>query len=322
MLRFGKKFFGLLVIVLCLLFSGCVKNPSSESEVRDYEFTIQHDGLTRKYRAHVPPSYDNILPTPAVIYIHGGGGSAEASRKDGLYDESDEHGFILLTPDGTGPMKNILHAWNSGEYSTIKGETDFCCGYPIEKNIDDIGFISKMIEDAKQRFTIDENRIYSTGISNGGMMSYRLACELSDKIAAIAPVSSPATPINCKPTRAVPVIHIHGTADPCALYGGGLSPGCIGRERYMQSAKYQVSKWINLNRCSEETEIFFQKGDAECISYYKCKEGSDVVFCTIEGGGHTYPSGNQYLPKRRIGPVSYNISFDQIWEFFKEHPMK
>ncbi len=291
----------------------------------DYRFTLKHDGLTRKYNVHLPSGYDKNVPTPVVIYLHGGGGSTKAAYRDRMYKASDKFGFILVVPAGTGPIPDRLLTWNGGKWLRGKGKegVESCCGYAAKNNIDDVGFISKMIDEVKNNFNVDTNRIYATGISNGGMMSYRLACELSDKIAAIAPVAPPAAPANCVPLRPVAVMHIHGTADPCAPYKGGTGGGCLGSERYeMMSAKEMVEIWIKLNGCSSGSSVVYKKGKAECISYRQCEDGSEVEFCTIEGGGHTWPSGSQYLPVDRVGPVSYDISFDQIWEFFKKHSLR
>lgn len=291
----------------------------------DYDFSLVHAGLTRKYKVHLPPNYDKADKTPVVIYLHGGGGSLKAAYKDGMDKASDKFGFILVVPAGTGPMPDRLLTWNGGKWPIGTGgfETESCCGYAVKNNIDDVGFISKVIEEVKNKFKVDEKRIYATGISNGAMMSYRLACELSDKIAAIASVAPPAVPMNCAPSKPVPVMHIHGTVDPCAPYDGGTGGGCFGSEKYeMQSAKEMVDLWRNINGCSGGSVITYQKGDVTCISYNKCEGTSELEFCTIEGGGHTWPSGSQYLSADKIGPVSYDISFDQIWEFFKRHPKK
>ncbi|MBI4019835.1 MAG: hypothetical protein HY367_00770 [Candidatus Aenigmarchaeota archaeon] len=286
----------------------------------DYDFSLVHDGLTRTYKAHVPPSYDRSTKTAVVIYIHGGGGSSAGSKNDGLYDYSDKYGFILLSPAGTGALGDRLLVWNLGP-SLINGTIQTHSNYASERDIDDIGFLSKMIGDAKSRFNADGNRIYATGISQGGMMSYRLACELSDKIAAVAPVASPAVPMDCSPSRPVPVMHIHGTADPCAPFNGG-SGGCLGTEKdSFQSAQEMVNVWLSIDNCLPESSVTYQKGDATCMTYSQCKEGAEVAFCAVEGMGHVWPAGNQYLPASIIGPVSHDISFEQIWEFFAEHPM-
>ena len=301
------------------------KETKDDLGKNDYHFILEHGGLARKYNIHLPPQYNKNIPTPIVIYLHGGGGSLRAAYLDGMDEASDKFGFILVVPAGTGPVQDRLLTWNAGKWLPGKGKEgiESCCGYAAKNNIDDVDFISKMIEEIKNNFNVDINRIYVTGISNGGIMSYRLACELSDKIAAIAPVAPPAVPANCVPGRAVSVMHIHGTVDPCAPYNGGISGGCLGTEkREGQSAQQMVDIWKNINKCSGGCVIAYQKGDVTCISYNKCVGHSEVEFCTIEGGGHTWPSGSQYLPADRVGPVSFDISFDQIWEFFKKHPKK
>lgn len=288
----------------------------------DYDFSLTHDGLERKYRVHIPLNYDKNVKIPLIIYLHGGGGSIKAAYSDGVDKASDKFGFLLAIPAGTGPIPDRILTWNSGEWPAGKGGfgTESCCGYAAKNNVDDVGFIPKMINEVKSNFNIDEKKIYATGISNGGMMSYRLACELSDKIAAIAAVAPPAVPRNCTPSRPVPVMHIHGTADPYAPYNGGRGGRLLGSKEYeMQSAKEMVDLWRSLNQCSADFTIAYQNGNATCVSYNQCAEGSELEFCTIEGGGHTWPSGSQYLPIRKIGPVSYDISFDQIWEFFRNN---
>jgi polyhydroxybutyrate depolymerase len=288
----------------------------------DSDFQVQHGGLTRKYRVHVPPSYyesEKPNPFPAVIYLHGGGGSIRAAYNDGMDKASDRLGFILIVPAGTGPIPEILLTWNGGAWGPSKLES--CCAYAFDHNIDDVGFISKVIVDAQARFRIDENRIYATGISNGGLMSYRLACELAGTIAAVAAVAPPGTPSSCSPARPVPVMHIHGTADPCAPYNGGIPKACLGTATHqMQTANEMVAIWRKHDRCSAASTVSYRKGNVTCASYGACEDASEVEFCTIEGGGHAWPSGAQYLPPARIGPVSYDISFDQIWAFFQKHP--
>lgn len=323
MVYFAKRVFCLLLIVVVVFFSGCAKKqeapePQVGSEFTlgpgDHDFSLVHDGITRKYKVHVPPNYNKNVPTPSVIYLHGGGGSIKMSEKDGMEQSSDKLGFILVAPAGTGPFPNRLLVWNGGKWDG--GE---CCGSAVEKNIDDVGFISKMIDEIKGDFNVDEDHIYATGISNGGILAYRLACELSDKIAAVAPVAPPAVPSDCRPSRPISIMHVHGTADPRVPFNGGEG----AKERFVaQSAREMVDSWIEMNVCPTGFTTAYQKGNAKCVSYKPCKSGTEVEFCTIEGGGHTWPSGSQYMSIDEVGPVSYDISFDQIWEFFEKNPMK
>jgi polyhydroxybutyrate depolymerase len=287
----------------------------------DPEFFITHDGQIRKYKVHTPLDYrgDKV---PMVIYIHGGGGDMRAAYMDGIDKFSDKYGFIIAIPEGTGEVKlgHTRAQWNGGKW-----ETGECCG-----DADDVGFISRMIDEIKSNFNIDEKRVYATGISNGGLMTNRIGCELSEKIAAIATVAPAAIISDCNPSRAVSVMDIHGTADP-ANPPDGSEPRSIFNEEsgsgfaksYKRMTPYQVvEKWKKINGCSDKYGQGYKKGGASCIIYNQCENGSEVELCIVEGMGHTYPSGSQYLPKRVVGPVSYDISFDQIWDFFKRHQMK
>jgi len=332
-----KYFFGIGILFLILI-AGCSKPtpengngllpPSPDDGLPeygpgDYDFSIMHDGWKRNYMVHVPTNYNENLETPVVINIHGGGGSIKSALNDVGNEYSEKYGFIYVIPAGTRSkiISDRLLTWNAGKWLSDKGSLESCCGLASDNDVDDVGFFSKMIEEVKISFNVDEDRIYVTGISNGGMMSHRLGCELEDKIAAIAPVASPAVPMDCNPSKPVPVMYIHGTADPCTLYYGGDGGGCFGgvETHYMQPAEDIVNKWKNLNNCSDESETVYQKGEATCISYNNCGSISEVEFCTIQGGGHTFPSGAQYFPVTKVGPVSYDMSFDQIWEFFQKH---
>ena len=274
----------------------------------------------------MPNSYDKSKKTPAVIYLHGGGGNKDVVEKDGLYKYADKYGFILIAPEGTGKyaLGKLWATWNSGIYTTngvtISGVVE-SPGVSSTEKLDDIGFISKVIDEVAKNFNVDDKRIYTTGISNGGTMSYALACNLSEKIAAVAPVAPSGIPDDCNPSRPVSVMHIHGADDPCTHYNGGVSGGCLGNNPiHTQPATEVVSRWRQIDGCSSVSHDSYQKGGASCVTNSECRSGSEVMLCTIEGMGHTYPSGKQYMPISKIGPVSYDISFDQIWEFFKRHP--
>ena len=287
-----------------------------------YDVYLKHSGLTRYYKVYVPNSYDKSKKTPVVLYLHGGGGNKDTVSTDGFYKYSDKYGFILIAPEGTGKyaLGKLWATWNGGAY-TVGGVVAKCCGQASDKNLDDLGFISKVIDEVEKNFNVDSKRIYATGISNGGLMSYVLACNLSERIAAIAPVAPSGTPDACNPSRPVPVMHIHGTIDPIAPYDGGTGEKIFGsRDHLVQPATDVVSRWRQINGCTSTIQNSYQKGNASCVVNTECKNGSEVEFCTIEGMGHTYPSGQQYMPISKIGPVSYDISFDQVWEFFKRHP--
>lgn len=305
----------------------------------DHDFSLVHAGLTRKYKVHIPQSYDKNKRGSVVLAFHGGGGNAKDSIDYfQLNGKSDKEGFIVVYPEGTGLLikRKVLGSWNAGR----------CCPPPSDNNVDDVGFIEKMIEKLKSDFNIDENRIFATGASNGAIMCYRLACELSDKIAAIAPVAAHDAFDDCKPKRPLSVIHFHGTDDPCAPYNGGSCGGCManlltGETKELwscTSVPNYIDKWRQMNRCSDKTKITFQNGDATCITYQGCQDNAEVTLCTIDGMGHTWPGGTaSYGEACRRNPDGYMcrrlketmgassddiIANDAMWEFFKRHHKK
>lgn len=187
-------------------------------------------GTKRRYLVHVPASYVGTK-MPLVLVLHGGGGNAEnAQYAYGFNATSDASNFIVAYPEGTGSLVTfgkVSGSWNAGT----------CCGEAALRQTDDVSFIASLLDDVSTKFAIDANRVYATGFSNGAAMSYRLACDLSNKIAAIAPVSGQMGVVSCNMTRPVSVMHIHGTEDPCALYNGStdvkLCGGCL--QSYYQS---------------------------------------------------------------------------------------
>ena len=291
--------------------SGEVLSPSTLGP-GDYEFSLEHDGLTRTYKVHVPPQYDSRSPASAVIYVHGGGGNARSAYLDKMDKTADKFGFILVIPEGTGEVKfgELRASWNGGKWDM--GE---CCG-----NADDVGFISAMISDIKKNFNVDSKRIYATGISNGGLMVNRLGCELADKIAAIATVAPAGIESSCSPSRSIPVMDIHGTADTCNPYNGGEPSNSFCRNvGYTRMAPDQVvNRWLSINGCAADPKKSKLNEKVSYTTYSNCKEGAEVVFVKVGGMGHAWPSG---FESKLLGiyPVSYDISADQIWEFFKEN---
>jgi polyhydroxybutyrate depolymerase len=300
---------------------------------------VTPDGRRRTYVVHIPPSYDPTRATPVVLVLHGGGGDAQGTEKLTLMNvASDKYGFLAVYPEGTGPKigGKVVGSWNAGR----------CCPQAMKQNIDDVGFISGLIDKLQKDLNVDPKRIYATGISNGAMMSYRLACELSDRIAAIAPVIAQGTFDQCAPERPVPLIHFHGTADPCAPYQGGTGGGCLQdfiNEIFgtkappytwaADSVPDYIAKWVRRNGLTGSPEVMYKNGKATCEAWGRDQAG-EVVLCTVEGMGHNWPGGTfgpicekpqSKLCKRyqeKVGPLSSDISAnDAMWEFFKKHPM-
>jgi len=270
---------------------------------------------TRRYLIHLPEMSKNNKPLPLVLIFHGGGSDPEGTVRYTRFDSlADREGFIAAYPEGT------LKQWNDGRLMA-----------PMS---DDVGFVRTLVEDLKKKYKIDPKRIYATGISNGAMMSQRLACEMSDIFAAVASVAGTLPDdlsSRCKPTRPISVLLMHGTDDPLVPYNGGsitLGSRAIGGKVW--SAKDTLDFWSKHDRCSEKAKTTLladaDSNDGTRISresYSACSADTAVELLTVTGGGHTWPGGIQYLPERFIGKTSKDIDGTTvIWQFFKGHPMK
>jgi polyhydroxybutyrate depolymerase len=264
-------------------------------------------GLDRQYNLWVPSGYTPGKPAPLVFNFHGFTADPESQEwLSGMSKLAEEAGFILATPKGSG-REEVL-GWNSGG----------CCGEAVLENVDDVAFTSDMIDQIRAEYCVDPLRIYATGMSNGAFMSYRLACELADRIAAIGPVAGVMVTADCFPSRPVPVISFNGTSDLLVWYDGGI----------YESVPRTIVRWSIRNGCSREMETIYEKGNVRCVTYTKCKEGATVELCTISGGGHSWPGGmdNSFLAPYIIGlegETTRHVNASQaMWEFFQKHPMR
>ena len=264
---------------------------------------------------HVPPQYVADSPTPVVLAFHGGGANAHNMVGfSGLNHKADQSGFIAVYPEGTGRLERML-TFNAGN----------CCGQASARNVDDVAFVRHVLDDLEGVANVDRRRVFATGMSNGAMMAYRLASEMSDRIAAIAPVSGPMGTKDCRPGRAVPVMHFHGDADEFAPFSGGKGRGPTGTEFY--SVDHSINAWVDANECKKNprtTQLPDREKDGTTVKqvrYEFGKEGAEVVLVVIEGGGHTWPGNEPRM--RSLGVSTRDISAnDMMWEFFQQHPMK
>ncbi|HET6611635.1 MAG TPA: PHB depolymerase family esterase [Kofleriaceae bacterium] len=259
----------------------------------DNVWTLEVDGRERSFRVHVPATYDPAVRTPLVLNFHGFTSNAAQQELLTLMPiKADDAGFITVAADGVGA------SWNAGA----------CCGQAVVEDIDDVGFVTAMLDELEASLCIDPARVYATGFSNGGFLSHRLACELSTRIAAVAPVSGVLGIDTCAPSRPVPVLQFHGTADPVVPYGGNPVLG-------FESVATTIGGWVERNGCDATAEVYYENGDVTCERYSGCDAGATVALCTIDGGVHTWPGGT--LP-----PATTNISAtDAMWDFFIAHPM-
>lgn len=244
----------------------------------------------RLARVHVPASYEPTKRTPIVFDVHGrtqnASGEMALSRSK---TKSDAEGFVVIFPESaTSPT-----SWNSGS----------CCDPASTTNLDDTAFMTSLLDLARDKLCVDDNRVFMMGMSNGGYESHRIACELADQFAAVGPVAGLLLFSGCAPSRPVPVMMVNGTADQLSQYA------------FVDEG---VDFWVQHNGCTT-TETTFTQGDASCVTHGGCTAGADVILCTIADGGHQWPGGGTTLPL--LGKKSDNlVTTDALWEFFKAHP--
>lgn len=295
--------------------------PSRPVTAGDHTRAVKAGERQRRYLVHVPPGYDATKATPVVIAFHGGGGNPESMvRLSGLNAKSDAAGFIVVYPYGTGRMENQFLTFNGGG----------CCGYAMENKIDDVAFTRALLEDLAMVAKLDAARVFATGLSNGGIVSHYVASELSDRIAAIAPVGGPLMMDAPNEKRAVSVMHFHGTADAFAPFQGGYGQGSFGRSKGVtdfRSVDHTIQAWVKANGCQPEPRVEPLPDTADDgmkvtrKTWSGGRDGSEVVLIEIDGGGHTWP-GKEPIVKM-LGPSTRDISAnDLMWEFFQKHPMK
>jgi polyhydroxybutyrate depolymerase len=285
--------------------------PYSQTNRGTVVRTIEVENTRRTFWLHVPPTYAKTKSIPLVLVFHGGEGQPQQiERHTGFSDLADREGFIVAYPEG------IDKHWNDGRENAPR--------------VNDVAFVTALIEDVARSFNVDRKRIYATGISNGGMFSQRLGCELSGTIAAIASVAATmpdALRARCNPSRPISVLMIHGTDDPLIPYrGGAMARGTMGGN--VLSAPDAIRFWVAHNKCAPTPatlELGFDRDPkdgtrVEGESYDHCTANVEVELVTVVGGGHTLPGSRQSLPERLVGRTSTEINgADKIWHFFKRH---
>jgi len=290
------------------------------SETGGEVIRIDHGGREREALVHVPSGQQGELPL--VLGFHGGGGHAAGfAQYIGLHRLGDEAGFVVAYPDGTGGFAGRFHTWNAGE----------CCGHAADNDVDDVGFVAALIERLDATVGIDRDRVYATGLSNGAMLTYRLAAELPERLAAIAPVAGIRSPPAGAAGRAVPILHMHSIDDPRALYGGGLGPPFpLTDERIRhEPVRATLAAWARRNGCQamapqRQMRRSWRAGDgskhgAVRLAYRDCPSGAAVVHWRLTGAGHVWPGAPRYR-ERVLGPPTRVIDANRrLWAFFRGH---
>jgi polyhydroxybutyrate depolymerase len=250
-----------------------------------------HDGVQREYLLHVPASYDGSEMVPLVLDFHGYfSEAAEEKLVSGWVAKSDLEGFLLVHPDG------VARSWNGGT---------LCCGSAQAEQVDDVGFARAIVEELTQPACVDRARVYATGLSNGGAMAHRLACEASDMFAATAPSAMSNGTVPCEPERPISVIMYRATADTLVGYEGG---GLLA----FSSARADLEQWSARNGCEGSP----RRHDQLCETYDACADGVEVTLCTVPTrssdllGGHVL-----YDPAQAQGAGQPEVA----WAAFERH---
>jgi len=314
LIKNGGYFWCLSVILFGLLLTACGSLPSAKNTETE-TFKMTWEGYERSYLVHLPPKEKMNAPIPVLFNLHGGGGTARGNigLTFGRFNElADRDGFLVVYPNA------IEKNWNDGRpLDLVKA---------WKENIDDVGFISAIVEELKKNYTIDDDRIFTCGMSNGGFMSSRLLCDRADLFRGgailTATLSTDYLP-QCDPSSPVAVMIMNGTDDKLAPYEGGQIKVFNRKRGEIVPTDDYVDFWREKNGCSEakSEEHIDRKDDGTSVSiqrYEQCSPQGPVVLYTIHGGGHTWPGGKQYLGERLIGKTSREINAcDVIWEFFK-----
>lgn len=272
--------------------------PAQSQTTVQGNFTFE--GIERSYLLYVPASYSAQSAAPLLLNLHGYGSNMNEQMQYGEFRPiADTAGFLLVVPNGTPDFNNTMH-WNTFGTS----------------NVNDVGFLSALMDTISMHYNVDPHRLYSTGMSNGGFMSYSLACFLNNRMAAIASVTGTMTTANfmsCIPTRPVPVMQIHGTADGTVPYNGNA---------FFLSVPTILTHWIDVNNCNATPEVTLLPDvntadgcTAEHYLYSGGDAGSTVEHYKIIGGGHSWPGAPLNI---NVTNMDFNASA-VIWQFLRKY---
>jgi polyhydroxybutyrate depolymerase len=311
----------LLVVLACALAAGvywgtgsslrCERPQQGPAQVGWSARRVVSGGRERCYTLYVPAGYDPARPAPLVVSLHGFFSNPESHALiTGWNKLADQEGFVVAYPQGTSwPQRwNAGAAWNAG--------------------VDDVQFFRDMLDDLSGAAAVDPSRVYVNGFSNGGGMAVQIACQAADQVAAIGTVAAAVVDLpDCAPSRPVPVIAFHGTADPLVPYEGGdmrgrpLREGAEGTRAptHFVGAEEWTAKWAEGNGCTPQPESIPPQGDVRGKRYTGCGQDADVVLYTIEDGGHTWPGG---VPIPLVGKTSHDIdATEEMWRFFQAYTL-
>lgn len=317
----AASLFVLLSIVAVVALRRYAVGPMSASDSStaiasgNYSHTVNTADGTREYVVHVPEGFDASNTYPVLLAFHGGFGNAEQfERSSGLSEVADERDFVVVYGQGLSFGRLQAPVWNAGA----------CCGQAQEnrRDIDDVAYVRAVVEDVRKRYSIDESRVYGTGMSNGAMLTQRLACEASDLLAGAASVAGTIAISDCDPERPIPILVIHGTDDENVPYAGGTGSEAFNRTSYI-SVEQEFHDWAKRNRCGvgepTVTQVAPPSTDGKSVerrAYSGC--AAPVELYTIYGGVHEWPGGQTPTGNRleRTQPTQILDASRVIADFF------
>lgn len=274
----------------------------------DHTLTLEHGGVARQYQVHVPARYDGATPAPLLIALHGGASDMGQLQEEAIYGQiaaSEREGAVVVFPNGFSRQPGgRLASWNGGT----------CCGVARNENVDDVGFLRAVVADVSRQLRIDRDKVFATGMSAGGIMAHRLACEMPDVVRAIASVAGTDNTRQCAPDRPVSVLMIHARDDDNVpfLGGRGSRPPTTTLPDFT-SVPETITRWVQREQCSATPARVLEVPGARCERYSGCEGQAKVELCTTESGGHSWPVGND-IPG---APGSTALSANRLmWDFF------
>lgn len=299
------------MVVSAAVFAACgwLRNEERPDQPADSHLTREEvtvDGQHREFEVLTPASAKGQAEPAAVIVLHGGAGSIEGTvEQTGFDDVADEEGFLVVYPQGTrSPLGSVAgYTWNAGG----------CCGRAEKDGVDDVAFLVAVIDDLVDDHGVDPERIYVTGISNGGMMAYRLACEAAGKVSGIAPVAATLMTDGCSPEEPVSVLHIHGLADENVPIDGGRNSKGLQRQ-YRPPVRDGLAVFVEADDCATAPDESVE-GEVATATWSGCADGKAVELVTIESGGHSWPGGAR-LAGFLDAPSAELDATREIWDFF------
>lgn len=290
------SFFLALGLLAGAMLTGC----ATASGGTENKVTV--DGRERSYLVYRPSHLSRRSPVPLVVVLHGGFGTgAQAEKVYGWDKEADAHGFVVAYPDG------YSRSWNAG---------GICCGKAMKENLNDLQFVTNVIEHVSHAENIDPKRVYLTGISNGAALAYRYACEGSYPVAAIGSVAGSFSS-GCAHPHMVSVMEIHGMDDQNIPFAGGVGAKGVSKVDWMP-VQQTVNIFRNADHCAEPS---VRKDGAVKAEVSQCEEGREVTLVTIDGAGHQWPGAKRYSALAGIllpldQPSEAFNATDTLWQFF------